>query len=172
MSFTFDGSGNAVLASGGTASAPAIRIRSATNTGMYASSTNEVGFSVAGLAKLQILAGRTIVNNDLACNSYREGITNLGNSGTSKALTVGGVQVCTLTGNCTFAMPGTAANHSGRSMTLRLASGAGGFTATFTGVKWPGGVAPTATATAGRFDIFCFFSDGTNWYGSVVQNYV
>lgn len=172
MSFTFDGSGNAILASGGTAAAPAIRIRSATNTGIYAGSTSEVAVSVAGVPKVQVLPGRTIILNDLACNSYREGVTNIGNSGTSKTLAVGGVQVCTLTGNCTFAMPGTAAAHGGRSMTLRLATGAGNFTASFTGVKWPGGVAPTVTTTGGRFDIFCFFSDGTNWYGSVVQNYV
>ena len=172
MSFTFDGSGNAVLASGGTASVPAIRIRSASNTGIFATNTSELAFSVAGFSKLQLLPGRTVVNNDLACNSYREGITNLGSSGTSKTLAVGGVQLCTLTGNCTFAMPGTAANHSGRSMTLRLNTGAGGFSATFTGVKWPGGISPTATPTASRVDIFCFFSDGTNWYGSAVQNYV
>ena len=172
MSFTFDGNNNAVLASGGTAAAPAIRIRNATNTGIYSPSTNEVSFSVAGLAKLQVLPGRTIVNNDLACNSYREGVTNLGNSGTSKALAVGGLQVCTLTGNCTFTMPGTAAVHTGRGITLRLNTGSGSFTASFTGVKWPNGVAPTVTTTASRFDIFCFFSDGTNWYGSAVQNYV
>lgn len=172
MPFTFDGSGNAVLDVGGTAAAPAVRIRNATNSGIYSPSTNEVSVSIAGLAKLQVLPGRTIVNNDLACNSYREGITNLGNSGTSKTLAVGGVQICTLTGNCTFAMPGTAADHSGRSMTLRLNTGVGGFTASFTGVKWPGGVAPTVTTTASRVDIICLFSDGTNWYGSAVQNYV
>jgi hypothetical protein len=56
-------------------------------------------------------------------------------------------------------------------MTLYLLTGAGGFSASFTGVKWPGGVAPTATATANRLDIFCFVSDGFNWYGSAVQNY-
>ena len=171
MSFTFVDN-NAVLASGGTAAAPAIRIRNATNTGIYSPSTNEVSFSVAGLAKLQVLPGRTIINNDLACRSYREGVTNLGNSGTSRALAVGGIQVCTLTGNCTFTMPGTAAVHTGRGITLRLNTGSGSFTASFTGVKWPNGVAPTVTTTASRFDIFCFFSDGTNWYGSAVQNYV
>jgi hypothetical protein len=172
MAFTYDQSGNAVLADGGTAAAPGIRLKAATNTGMYAPSVNEVSFSVAGLAKLQVLTGRTIINNDLACASYREAITALGNSGTSKTLAVGGVQTCALTGNCTFTMPGTAASHSGRGITLRLGTGTGGFTATFTGVKWPGGVAPTATATANRVDIFCFFSDGANWYGSSVQNYV
>ena len=172
MSFTFDGNNNAVLASGGTVAAPAIRLRAATNTGMYSPSVTELAFSVAGSAKLQVLPGRTIISNDLACSSYREGITSLGNSATSKTMAVGGVQTCTLTGNCTFAMPGTAAAHSGRSMTLRLGTGSGGFTASFTGVKWPGGVAPTVTATANRVDIFCFFSDGANWYGSAVQNYV
>ena len=172
MSFTFDGNNNAVLASGGTAAAPAIRIRGATNSGIYASIANEVALSVAGNSKVQALVGRTIINNDLACRSYREGVTILGNSGTSKALTVGGVQVCTLSGNCTFAMQGTRADHSGRSMTLRLNTGTGGFSATFTNVKWPNNVAPTVTQNSGRTDIFCFFSDGANWYGSAVQNYV
>lgn len=174
MSFTFpveSGSTNAVLASGGTAAVPAIRIRNATNTGIYAATTNEVSFSVAGVKKLEVLTGRTVISNDLACNSYREGITSLGNSGTSKTLAVGGVQRCTLTGNCTFAMPGAAAAHSGRGITLILSTGAGSFTASFTGVKWPGNVAPTITATASRIDILCFVSDGVNWYGSTVQNY-
>ena len=35
-----------------------------------------------------------------------------------------------------------------------------------------GGTAPTITSTASRQDIFSFFSDGTNWYGTTVgQNY-
>lgn len=34
--------------------------------------------------------------------------------------------------------------------------------------KWPGGVAPTVTATNGAVDIFTFVSDGTNMYGTSV----
>jgi hypothetical protein len=46
-------------------------------------------------------------------------------------------------------------------------AGAGGITFTFTGytLKWAGGTAPTATTTAGKFDVFSFIYDGTNWYG-------
>jgi hypothetical protein len=48
----------------------------------------------------------------------------------------------------------------------------GSRTATFTSVKWVSGVAPTltTTATTGR-DIFTFFADGTNWYGTSAQNF-
>jgi hypothetical protein len=47
------------------------------------------------------------------------------------------------------------------------AAGAGGITFTFTGytLKWAGGTVPTATTTAGKFDVFSFIYDGTNWYG-------
>jgi hypothetical protein len=46
-------------------------------------------------------------------------------------------------------------------------AGAGGITFTFSGytLKWAGGTAPTATTTAGKFDVFSFIYDGTNWYG-------
>ena len=46
----------------------------------------------------------------------------------------------------------------------------GSFTATFTGVKWGGGVAPTITTGASKIDVVSFISDGTNWYGGIVQN--
>jgi hypothetical protein len=93
-----------------------------------------------------------------------------GNTGTAKtiALTNGTLQDYTLTGNCTFTMPTAVA---GQSFTLMLRTGAGSFTATFTGVKWPDNTAPLATATASKLDIFVFASDGTNWCGSVTQNY-
>jgi hypothetical protein len=38
-------------------------------------------------------------------------------------------------------------------------------------VKWSGGTAPTITATVAKADILTFVCDGTNWYGSIVQNY-
>lgn len=38
-------------------------------------------------------------------------------------------------------------------------------------VKWSGGTAPTITATAGRFDIVSFISDGIYIYGSIVQDF-
>jgi len=100
-----------------------------------------------------------------------EGVVAIGNSGTSKtiAITAGTTQTCTLTGNCTFTMPAATA---GKSFTLFLNTGAGSYTATFTGVKWSGGTAPTITTTASRLDILAFAADGTNWYGSAIQGFV
>ena len=93
----------------------------------------------------------------------------IGNSSTAQTISItNGTQVtCTLTGNCTFTMPTATA---GKSFTLLLKTGAGAFTATFTGVKWPGAT-PTITATASRMDIINFVADGVNWYGRITQNY-
>ena len=86
------------------------------------------------------------------------------------ALTNGTVQIITLTGNATITMP-TAT--SGKSFILFLKQdGTGSRTVTWSTVKWPAGTAPTITSTASRQDIFSFFADGTNWYGTTVgQNY-
>jgi hypothetical protein len=86
------------------------------------------------------------------------------------ALTNGTVQIITLTGNATITMP-TAT--SGKSFILLLKQdGTGSRTVTWTTVKWPGGTAPTITSAASKQDIFSFFADGTNWYGTTVgQNY-
>jgi hypothetical protein len=59
---------------------------------------------------------------------------------------------------------------AGKSFMLILTQAASGATtATFTGVKWPAGIAPTVTATASAVDIFSFVANGTNWYGSASQ---
>ena len=85
------------------------------------------------------------------------------------SLTNGTVQNLTLTGTATITMPTAVA---GKSFLLMLRSGAGSYSVTWTTVKWPGGTAPTITSTASRMDIYSFFSDGTNWYGTTVgQNY-
>ena len=93
----------------------------------------------------------------------------VGNSGTSTTLSLasGSVQTVTLSGNCTFTMPTASA---GASLTLILTQG-GTFTATFTGVLWAGGTAPTITATANKRDVLVFVSDGTSWFGTAAQNF-
>jgi hypothetical protein len=103
-------------------------------------------------------------------SGYTETTVAIGNSSTAQTISItNGTQVtCTLTGNCTFTMPAATA---GKSFTLLLRTGAGSFTATFTGVKWPASTAPTITTTASRMDIISFVADGTNWYGSIAQNY-
>lgn len=94
------------------------------------------------------------------------------NSSTAITLSLanGTVQIITLTGNATITMP-TAV--SGKSFIMFLKQDAtGSRTVTWTTVKWPGGTAPTITSTASKQDIYSFFSDGTNWYGTTVgQNY-
>jgi hypothetical protein len=86
------------------------------------------------------------------------------------ALTNGTVQIITLTGNATITMP-TAV--SGKSFIMFLKQDAtGSRTVTWSTVKWAGSTNPTITATASRQDIYSFFADGTNWYGTTVgQNF-
>ena len=93
------------------------------------------------------------------------------NSSTAITLSLanGTVQIITLTGSPTITMPTVGA---GKSFILYLKTGTGSFTVTWSTVKWPAGTAPTVTSTASRMDIYSFFSDGTNWYGTTVgQNY-
>ena len=49
--------------------------------------------------------------------------------------------------------------------------GSGSRTLTWGGVyKWPAGVAPTLTTNANATDIMTFYSDGTNMYGTYINN--
>jgi hypothetical protein len=116
------------------------------------------------------VAGDVNIDGNLTFDSYTESVVANGNSGTSKTLSLasGTVHTCTLTGNCTFTMPTATA---GKSFSLFLNSGAGNYTATFTGVRWADSATPTATITASKVDIYSFISDGTYWYGSFSQNY-
>jgi hypothetical protein len=102
--------------------------------------------------------------------SYTENVVAIGNSGTSKTIDLGNgtLQTVTMTGNCTFTMPTATA---GKSFVLIVSSGAGGFTGTFTSVKWPNNTAPTLTTTATRWDILTFVANGTSWYGNAAQAY-
>jgi hypothetical protein len=143
------------IQSGGSASI--ITLTSATITALTA--TN---------AALTAITGSTITNPTIT--NYVESVVAIGNSGTTQtlSLTSGTVQTATLTGNCTFTMPTATA---GKSFVLLLKTGAGSFTATFTGVKFGTAGVPTITATAARMDILTFVADGTNWYGSIAQGY-
>ena len=106
--------------------------------------------------------------------AYTETIVASGTVGASAtlAITAGTMLTATLTSAtaCTFTMPTATA---GKSFTLLLKQPAAGTptTATFTGVKWNSGGAPTITATLGRLDILAFVADGTNWYGTASQGY-
>ena len=78
--------------------------------------------------------------------------------------TAGQVVSATMTGDNTFTV--TNKHDSGRegSITLVITNGGAG-TFGFTNVKWPGGVAPTLTASG--VDVLAFFTidGGTTWRG-------
>ena len=101
---------------------------------------------------------------------YTETAPAITNSSTAVTLSLasGTVLSYTLTGNCTFTMP-TAT--SGTSFILKLIQdGTGSRTATFTGVKWPAGTAPTITTTASTgLDILSFVCINSVWYGTYAQ---
>jgi len=101
---------------------------------------------------------------------YTETAPAIANSSTAVTLSLasGTVLSYTLTGNCTFTMP-TAT--SGTSFIIKLIQdGTGSRTATFTGVKWPGGTAPTITTTASTgLDILSFVCINSVWYGTYAQ---
>ncbi len=110
-----------------------------------------------------------LTTGDFVTTRYTETQVAIGNSGTAQtlSLTNGSIQTVTLTGNCTFTMPTAVA---GKSFILIIKQdGTGGRTAVFTGAKWVGGAAPTITTTAAATDIVTFFTDGTLWYGTIVQ---
>ena len=120
-----------------------------------------------------VLATSPTVNNPTVTN-YVESVVAIGTvtSSNTLALTNGTVQTATLTAStaCTFTMPTAVAGKS-FILLLKQAASTGNGTATFTSVKWGTAGAPTITATAGKMDILSFVSDGTNWYGSIVQGY-
>jgi hypothetical protein len=126
----------------------------------------DADFTLTGNDLTQTLTAKTLTNPTVT--NYVESVVAIGNSGTAQTLllTNGTVQTVTMTGNCTFTMP---TNVAGKSFVLIVSTGAGGFTGTFTSVKWPSNTAPTLTTTATRWDILTFFADGTNWYGTFAQ---
>jgi hypothetical protein len=134
-----------------------------------ANSTATLGNATVTLGSTTSTVGNLTLTLPTVTN-YLESQVAIGNSGTAQTLSLasGTVQTVTLTGNCTFTMPAVG---SSKSFVLLINTGAGGFTATFTSVKWPANTAPTITTTASRWDIISFVSDGTNWYGNFAQGY-
>lgn len=123
---------------------------------------------ISGSANAITVSNSTLVNSQV--NAYTEGVVVIGNTGNAATINIanGTVITATLTANCTWTMPG---NTAGRSFILLLKTGNGGFTSTFTNVKWVGNTAPTITTSNNSMDILTFIADGSNWYGNYAQNY-
>jgi hypothetical protein len=121
-------------------------------------------FAATGVFSTNTFTNPTITN-------YTESVVAIGTVGASHTIdtTNGTVQTATLTASTatTFTMPTATA---GKSFMLFLTQDTGA-SATFTGVKWGGGAAYSATATSSKVDILTFLCDGTSWYGNYVLNY-
>ena len=134
-----------------------------------ANSSVTIGNTAVALGSTASSVGNVTLANVTVTN-YIETAPAITNSSTAVtlSLTSGTVLSYTLTGNCTFTMP-TAT--SGTSFILKLIQdGTGSRTATFTGVKWPGGTAPTITTTASTgLDILSFVCINSVWYGTYAQ---
>jgi hypothetical protein len=158
---------NALVIGGGAGVAPST---TTTGTGILTFLGTPSSANLAAAVTDETGSGALVFGTNPTITNYTEAVVAIGNTGTSQAisLTSGTVQTATLTGNCTFTMP---TNVAGKSFVLILNTGSSAYTATFTSVKWPNNTAPTVTTGSAttRYDIFSFFADGTNWYGSFVQ---
>ena len=157
-----------LLASNAIATFPSAGIANSTGTAWGTSYTTSGTGTVAVLATTPTITTPVLTNPTIT--AYLETAPAIANSSTAVtlALASGTVLSYTLTGNCTFTMP-TAT--SGTSFIVRLIQDAtGGRTATFTGVKWPGGTVPTITTTATTgTDIISFVCINSIWYGNAAQ---
>ena len=131
--------------------------------------TTLAGASIATYTGTETLTNKTLTNPTVT--NYTETLYTA-NTGTAitVSLTNGTVQQLTLTGNATITMPTATA---GKSFVIMLKQdGTGSRSVTWSTVTWPGGTAPTITGTASKQDIYSFFADGTNWYGTTIgQNF-
>lgn len=78
----------------------------------------------------------------------------------------GGLFTKTLSANSTFTFSNLT---SGQTIIVRLTNTASNYTVTWPTVKWAGGAAPTMTVGA-KSDVYTFVYDGTDVFGSYVQN--
>jgi hypothetical protein len=141
-----------------------VTINGGTSNGLTQSNVTIVSGSANGIT----VSNATLVSSQI--NAYTEGVIAVGNTGNAVTINIANATIvtATLTANCTWTMPG---NTAGRSFILLLKTGNGGFTSTFTSVKWVGNTAPTITTSNNSMDILTFIADGANWYGNYAQNY-
>jgi hypothetical protein len=162
------GSGNVVLATGATIATPIINsptINTATNfNSTLNSSTLNTATIVGSTINSSTINTATIVNPTIT--NYTETVYTATTATITINLANGTIQEITLNANGTITLPSSVA---GKSFTV-IVTYSGSYSLTWAGgstLKWAGGTTPTATATSGKYDIFNFYQDGTNTYGSV-----
>jgi hypothetical protein len=161
---TFSSIGNLTLNNANIASV------SSTFPNSFLSNTSvTIGNTTVTLGSTSSSIGNVTLNLPTVTNYTETLYTASGN--TSVSLSNGTIQEITTSGSTTITLP---ASVSGKSFTIIVKynaadalTWAGGST-----LKWAGGTTPTPTSTTGKFDIFNFYQDGTNTYGSIFgQNY-
>ena len=166
-----DGSPNQVLQTDGTGglswvaqtsfSYPGAGMAVSTGSAWGTSKTTPSG-DVVGTSDTQILTNKSITNPSVT--NYTETLaSSTGN--TTIDLANGTIFKVTTNGSNTITLPASAA---GKSFLVIIAY-TGAHSITWAGgstIKWNGGTTPTATSVNGKFDIYTFFQDGTNTYGS------
>jgi Major tropism determinant N-terminal domain len=162
------GSGNVVLATGATLATPIINsptINTATIVGSTVnSSTINTATIIGSTINSSTINTATIVNPTIT--NYTETVYTATTATITINLANGTIQEITLNANGTITLPSSVA---GKSFTV-IVTYSGSYSLTWAGgstLKWAGGTTPTATATSGKYDIFNFYQDGTNTYGSV-----
>jgi len=117
-------------------------------------------FSVSGNTSL---SGTTTDNSNALNQTLTDAATIAWNTASGRVATV------TLGASRTFGAPTNL--KVGTYILSVIQGGTGSYTLTWNSVfKWPAGVAPSLTTTVGARDLFTFYSDGTNLYGSYLPD--
>jgi hypothetical protein len=102
-------------------------------------------------------------------------LTNANTSADSAIAVNENFQSFTLDQNTTFSFSGGLPGGSTcTSITIRITQGASAYTVSWpSSVKWPGGITPVVSTGAGDVDIITLvtYDAGTNWYGSIAQDF-
>jgi len=125
-----------------------------------------IGNTILALGSTTSSLGNTTVANVTVTNYTETLYAPSAGSAFTISLANGTIQEITLNANGTITLP---ASTAGKSFTI-IVTYSGSYSLTWAGggtLKWAGGTTPTATSTSGKYDIFNFYQDGTNTYGSV-----
>lgn len=148
------GTGGTVFYTSGLGTNVATFLGTPTSANLASALTDETG---SGLAVFNVNPTFTNYTETFYTITYASAFT--------LSLANGTMQTVTLAGSPTITMPTAVA---GKSFTLIINTGSSGNnTVSWSTVAWAGGTTPTVTTTASKKDIFNFYSDGTNWYGSL-----